>query len=118
MATPAIKVFEYGLEGGGATVYRLPDNKVIEKGSTGGILDEEEDPFRDWEKIFENWDVWWLDFTSQNQNEWIYFYPIFIHPDIKQLVKLAVDSFSSCEKIKDQKKKWYQHLNETGISQP
>jgi hypothetical protein len=48
MSTTEIILFEFGLEVGGATVYKLADNRVMEKGSSGGILYEDEDPIRKW----------------------------------------------------------------------
>ena len=51
-----IKLFEFGVEGGGGSVFKLPDNPVVERGDSGGFLDEEEDPHRSWEKVFDRWE--------------------------------------------------------------
>ncbi len=51
-------LFEFGVEGGGGTVYQLPDKTIIEKGSSGGMLEEEEDPHIDWGKPFKSWEAW------------------------------------------------------------
>ncbi len=105
-------LFEFGLEGGGSCVYKLPDNSVVEKGSSGGILDEEEEPIKQWKNIYDNWDAWWLNFTSKNQDQWIYFYPIFIHPDIKKSIQVAVESISSNSDDMYHKEKWNRRLSE------
>lgn len=105
-------LFEFGTEGGGASVYKLPDNTVMENGSSGGIMDEDEDPIMQWKKIYDNWDAWWLSFTSKNQDQWIYFYPIFIHPDVKKSIQIAVDNFSSNGDYINHKEKWNRRLSE------
>ncbi len=112
MLTTKILLFEFGTEGVGASVYKLPDNKVIEKGSSGGILDGVENPFKDWKKIYENWDLWWSKFTSEHQEQWIYFYPIFIHKDIKKSLQIAVDQYNSNIDFADQKENWNCWLRE------
>jgi len=106
-----ILLFEFGTEGGGASVYTLPDNTVIEKGSCGGILDDEEDSIKEWEKVYDNWDAWWSKFTSEHQEQWIYFYPIFIHTDIKKSIKIEIDRYVSNFDTADQKEKWNRHLS-------
>ena len=112
MSTSETILFKYGFEGGGATVYRCQNNKVIEKGSSGDILDEEEDPIKTWEKIYDNWETWWLNFTTQNQDFWIYFYPSFIHDDIKQFIQVAVDNYKSNRDYTNQKENWNQSLSD------
>jgi len=93
MSTSEIILFEFGAEGGSATVYKLQNNKVVERGSSGGILDEEEDPIKKWEKVYESWDNWWASFTIKHKTRWINFYPVFIHSDIKLMIKTEVDNF-------------------------
>jgi hypothetical protein len=94
MTTEAIILFEYGTEGGGATVCRLPNNKVIEEGSSGGISGDEDDPVKEWKKEFESWEAWWQNFTTLYPKYWIYFYPVFIHNDIKAFIKQAVENYN------------------------
>ena len=89
-------LFEFGTEGGGAEVYRLPDNRVLEMGSSGGMLDdEEEDPVRSWEVMFVDFEHWWKHFLTQNGSFWIYFYPIFMHDEVKPIIKSSVEQYIS-----------------------
>jgi hypothetical protein len=90
-----IKLFEYGTEGSSTTVFKLADNTVMEKGKSGGILEEDEDPSKDWEKSFDTWEVWWQNFTDTNKEFWIRYHPIFIHDFIKAFIKNAVDKYNS-----------------------
>jgi hypothetical protein len=105
-------LFEFGADGGGATVYKLLNGKIIEKGSSGGILDEEEDPIKTWEKIYDNWETWWLNFTTEHQDFWIYFHPSFIHDDIKQFIRVAVDNYKSNRDYSYHKENWNQKLTD------
>lgn len=93
MPTSEILLFDFGTDGGGATVFKLLNNKVVERGSSGGILDEEEDPIKKREKIYESWEDWWASFTNKHKTRWINFYPLFIHSDIKPMIKAAIDNF-------------------------
>jgi|GEM_PF-662540 len=88
------KLFEFGTEGSSATVFKLADNTVMEKGSRGGILEEEEDPSQQWEKSFDTFEVWWQNFTDTHTEFWIRYHPIFIHDSAKALIKNAVDKYN------------------------
>ncbi|WP_462252779.1 hypothetical protein [Ferruginibacter sp.] len=112
MSTEAIMLFEFGADGGGAIIYRLPNNKVIEAGSSGGIMDEAEDPVKKWKKEFENWEAWWKNFTDTHQDFWIFFSPLFIHDDIKAFIKEAVENYNYKNRdVTDRKERWNYKLN-------
>lgn len=87
-----IKLFEFGVDGGGACVYKLKDGSIEERGSSGGILDEPEDPIKEWKRFFENWELWWDHFENTHKN-WIYFCPLFINDDIKSFMEKKVSSY-------------------------
>lgn len=91
-------VFEYGADGGGAGVYRSDSGKIVESGSAGGMLDEEEDPIRSWTKEFGSFEDWWKDFKNIHRNFWPYFYPMFIHDDIKDFIRKEIAEFKSDDK--------------------
>jgi hypothetical protein len=113
MLSTAIKLFEFGAEGGGAAVYRLPSNEVIERGSSGGMLDEEEDPIRHWEEKFPNWEFWWSNFKREHGEHWIFFYPIFIHEDIRSSIKESIDHYDSPDESSHyHKNNWLHQLKE------
>lgn len=113
MLSTAIKLFKFGTEGGGATVYRLSSNEVIEIGSSGGMLDEEEDPIRRWEEKSPSWESWWSNFMSKHGAYWLFFYPIFIHEDIKSSIKESVDHYDSPDGSSYyHKETWLHQLNE------
>ena len=104
-------LFEFGTEGGGATIYRVQHNKIIEKASSGGIVDEKEDPFKEWEEEFENWEVWWQNFTNKNKEFWIFYYPKFIHDDVKPFIQSAIDNYTSTNQdVSHHKEKWNRRL--------
>ena len=87
-------IFEFGVDGGEASVFRMPDNSVVERGSSGGILDEEEYPVTKWEKAFESWEEWWKQFVIQHGKNWIGFYPLFIHEDLKTFIASKVSNYN------------------------
>lgn len=95
-----IVLFEFGTEGGGAEVILLPDNRVVEKGSAGGILDEEDDPHRSWEVTYDSWQTWWDKFKEQHGSFWVYIYPIQIHDLAKPLIR------QSLEELRDTTENW------------
>ena len=106
-----IILFEYGTEGGGSKVYRLPDNSIIEKGSSGGILDEQDDPIKNWERKYSGFAEWWQNFTDKYTEEWILFSPLFIHDDIKSLIASAIKKFAyEQDGIAFHKQNWEMHL--------
>ena len=86
-------IFKYGADGGGSTVYLASDATVFESGSSGGMLDEEEDPIISWKKEFENWEAWWNDFESKYR-DWYYFYPIYIDDQIKDFIREKIDALT------------------------
>ena len=49
-----VRLFEFGADGVGAIVYRTKDNRVIESGCSGGMLEEWEDPVISCEKEYAN----------------------------------------------------------------
>ncbi len=87
------KLFSAGLEGGGFTIFLLENNKVVEKGGSGGILDENEDPHKSWENEYENWDEWWNSFMNKHKSYWFCFYPTFVDTEIKPLIKKFIDDY-------------------------
>lgn len=102
-------LLDYGADGGGATVYQLPNGTVIERGSGGG-MDEEEDPVRTWEKNYDNWECWWQSFIAIHKDFWIYFHPCFIHDDIKPFIQIAVDNYKSDQEYPYHKEDWNRAL--------
>ena len=72
-------IFKFGADGGGASVFRSDEGKFIETGSSGGMLDEDEDPIISWVKEFDSFEAWWKDFKQQHKQFWPFFYPIFIN---------------------------------------
>ena len=88
-----VKLFEFGADGGGASVYKLPDDSIAERGSSGGILDEEEDPVKKWERLSPSWEAWWSNFKNTHKENWIHFSPLFIHDDIKSFIQNEVDNY-------------------------
>lgn len=110
MSTSETLLFEFGTEGGMATVSLLSNNTVIERGSSGGI--EIDDPGRKWERVFATWDDWWAAFLNKHKEWWICFYPIFIHEEIKEKIRLAVDTFiTTHDDHKYHKERWVTCLN-------
>ena len=105
-------LLEYGTEGGGAEVFQLPDNTVVERGSSGGMLDEEESPVTTWEKKFDSFAAWWQDFLRVYDYKWIYFYPVFIHASIQVYVLKALQNTDPKKPELDyHKTKWLEKIN-------
>lgn len=92
-----ILVFEYGVEGGGGSVYQFADGSIVETGSSGGFLDEDEDPIINWEKKYKNWDSWWMEFIRQFQNEWVRVYPKYINDSLKGFFIQEINKYPSGE---------------------
>ena len=86
-------LFSFSADGGGSDVYGTNDGKVFEKGSSGGMLDEVEDPIISWKKEFENWEAWWNDFESKYR-DWYYFYPIYIDDQIKDFIRKKINALT------------------------
>ncbi len=108
-----IKLFEFGVEGGGSSVFKLPDNTVVERGDSGGFLDEEEDPHRSWEKVFDSWETWWRQFINKHQSSWICFYPIFMDEQVKPLIKESLQHIISGNRKDVDVKNWERLISET-----
>ena len=110
--TLPVILFEYGSSTGGAIVYRLHNNKVVEKGSSGGITGEDGDPIREWESEYDNWETWWQGFTNKHKEYWIWFYPVIIHEELKDFIKQAVDNYQfKVDNFDFYKKHWLTCLN-------
>ena len=90
-------LFEFGVDGGGAAVYLTENGKVVESGSSGGMMDEEEDPHKSWTKEFDSWTAWWADFKNEHKNFWPYFYPLYIDESIKAFIKIEIENFKSAD---------------------
>jgi hypothetical protein len=99
MSTEKTLIASLGVEGGGFDLYALPDGKIIESGSSGGMMgDDEEDPIRQWEQTYESLDAWWTHFTEMNKNFWYYFHISDVNPDYKEkLSSLALASLRPLE---------------------
>ncbi len=95
-----ILLFEFGTEGGGAEVFLLPDNRVVETGSSGGILDEEDDPHQSWEVTYDNWQTWWDEFKEKHGSFWVHFHPIQIHDLAKPSIRQSI------EELRDTTENW------------
>ena len=91
--------FEAGADGGGEALYRNPDGTFFTSGSSGGMLDEEEDPIISWQADYPDFQNYWDDFIRKNGGFWPFLYPLFIHPDAIPVIQNALDS------LDDEKKK-------------
>jgi hypothetical protein len=87
------RLISLGVEGGGFDVYLMDDGTLLEIGSSRGMLDEDEDPVKIWEKKFVSIEDWWLDFTIGNGDDWIYFSLMFIDESIKEFVTSKVRNY-------------------------
>ncbi len=95
-----VKLITVGVDGGGMDVYRLLDGTVVESGSSGGMMDdEEEDPVVSWSKSFENFELWWESFKLQQGDFWICFFPMSVHDDIKPFLLKEINTYSQGENI-------------------
>ena len=91
-------IFQYGVEGGGCSVYQtLDDGSIIENGSSGGILDEEEDPIINWNKKYNNWEMWWNVFIKNFQSNWIRVHPTYIDISLKDFFITEISNYKSDE---------------------
>jgi hypothetical protein len=88
-----VRIFEVGAEGGGCEVFRYENGIVIEKGSSGGMLDEDEDPFVSWEKKYGNFEHWFKEFKIKHKDFWIYLYPVYISEEIRSFVMEEVKNY-------------------------
>jgi hypothetical protein len=81
-----VKLFEVGADGGGCEVFRYENGIVIEKGSGGGMLDEDEDPFVSWEKKYVSFEHWFKEFQTNMRPLWIFLYPVYISEEVRSFV--------------------------------
>lgn len=100
-------VFEFGAEGGGSEVFRTKDEKIIISGSSGGMLDEDEDPFIQWSTKYRLWTSFWSQFKRGNKH-WYNMYPRFIHDDYKSFIKQELLSLDVDHDILS---KWFKLVN-------
>jgi hypothetical protein len=70
-------------------------------------LDEDDlDKVRTWEKEYPTFEAFWQKF-SQIDMPWFYFSPIYIHNDIKEIIKAALQKFNVVpEYIEYKKHNW------------
>lgn len=105
------KLISLGVDGGGFTVYETANNEIVEIGSSGGILDNEEDPIRKWEKKFDTLEDWWLHFTTTHRHFWICFNLSFIDDSIKEFVLQKVKEFDGSQFEDDyHKNNWLNYI--------
>ena len=111
-----VKLIEVGAEGGGCEVFRYENGIVIEKGSGGGMLDEDEDPFVSWEHKFQKFEDWFQDFKNKHKDFWIHLYPLFISDEISSFILDEVNNYKSSYEEDDfmerSKENWYRALGE------
>jgi hypothetical protein len=89
------KLLEIGVDGGGCEIYLLEDGTVVETGSAGGMLDDEEDKIRNWDKQFPNFEAFWEDFKNSNGEHWVMFYPLHIDESVVPIIKKSVSDYKS-----------------------
>jgi len=90
--------FEAGADGGGEALYRNPDGTFYTSGSSGGMLDEEEDPIISWRVDYPDFQNYWEDFIRKNGDFWLFLFPLFIHPEAIPLIQKALDSLDEEKK--------------------
>ena len=98
MSAEEIFVVSLGVEGGGFDLFVRPDGTFVEKGDSGGFLDEEEEAqfVTKWEKTYDSLDSFWAEFTDKNANFWYYFHVIKLNPDYKDALRdLALGSLEN-----------------------
>lgn len=90
------KIFQYGVEGGGETLYKDEENGSIifhTQGSSLSLDDNDEEQIKKWKRTYKNFEDFWN--TYIKNEKWFWFYPVFIHPDVRDVVKKEL------EKLKD-----------------
>lgn len=104
MEKQKVLITSMGVEGGGFDVYLLPDGSVIEEGSSGGILDEEEDPHIHWEKLYASPDSWWSEYIQNHPNFWYHLHVLYIHPDyVDRIRDIALNALHNLqERVKSE----------------
>jgi hypothetical protein len=88
-----IKLIELGVDGGGFEVYQMEDGRVVETGSAGGMMNEEEDPIKSWENHYDSFEAFFEDFKEKQKDFWIHFYPLYISETIKPYIMTEVQSY-------------------------
>ncbi|MBK8518404.1 MAG: hypothetical protein IPL55_19605 [Saprospiraceae bacterium] len=88
-----VKLLSIGGLGIGATIYRLADGRIIKITISGGMLDEDEDPFIIHEDYYDNFVVWFEGYKKNSGYNWIRFTPDYIHSDVKDYLKNEVDNY-------------------------
>ncbi|MCX6210640.1 MAG: hypothetical protein NTZ59_14340 [Bacteroidetes bacterium] len=109
------KYFDYGIEGGGETLYKCTkaDGSIYfaTSGSSLYIDENDLDSVRTWEKEYPTFEAFWQKF-SQIGMPWFYFYPIYIHNDIKEIIRTRLQVFSEVpEYIEYKKHNWERALD-------
>jgi hypothetical protein len=89
-------IFKYGTEGGGSEVYRNAKGEIITSGSSGGMLEEYEDPFIQWTRKYRLWTSFWSEFRRNNKS-WYRYFPLIIHDDAKAEIKKSIDDITPNE---------------------
>lgn len=109
-----IILFEYGADGGGASVIKLPNDTIVEKGI--GCEIEDEDLIMHGNKPLYSWEAWWQTFTSMHGSFWIFFHPLFIHEDIKPFIQNALDKYNYPDAdARDHIERWKDQLNRPNL---
>jgi|GEM_PF-4132884 len=97
-------IFQWGAEGGGERIYRNKEGRIISIGSSGGMLDEEEDPIITWQYQFPTIKSFWECFDRMNKN-WFRLYPLFIHKEYKAFVNKQIESIAQKQDINEEWKR-------------
>ncbi len=107
------KLLSLGVDGGGFDVFEMANKTIVESGSSGGILDEDEDPMKNWNKKFETLEDWWRYFTTNHSNHWICFSLSFIDVSVKEFVLQKVTDYDSSHFEADyHKNEWLYRIND------
>lgn len=105
-------ILQYGAEGGGTNVYITTEGKIIVKSSSGGMLEEYEDPVIVSKTTYMLWSSYWSEFRRHNKR-WFTLYPVFIHDDYKSQIKETLDALNVLDVDSEYIKKWYKLIEST-----
>ena len=107
------KLITLGVDGGGFDIFETEYKTIVEDGSSGGMLDEDEDPVSSWKREYKTFEDFWNYFTATHKEGfWIFFHPVFIHEDIKPFIQNAVDNYDYPDQdAKSQIEYWKYKLN-------
>jgi hypothetical protein len=93
----SVKIFDYGVEGGGETLFRitLPDGsmKIVADGSAMAWDENDNDIIKKWKKEYSSWEEFWQQFISEKS--WFRFYPVFIHEDCRGSILEALNKLDA-----------------------